>query len=173
MDIKYYQEMRKVDRLSKCFKHRRYNLMEHQYFCAMLFKHFASKEDISYGMFEFDIVLHHDVVETISMDLSWDIKNLSSKTKKAWEIIEDEAIIGHPQLVKYSDKEIKESLSPIQHALFKSVDMLDLFIFIKEEQELGNSTPYIREVEGNCFKILHSLPFRFNSIEKYMENYGK
>lgn len=173
MDIKYYQGMRKIDRLSMGFKHRKNNLLEHQYFVAMLFQHFAKLEKIEYGLEELNIVLHHDALEVVTTDLSWEVKCFSKNTKVAWEIIESEFISKHPQLGEFSDKNIKEKLNFTQHALFKTCDLLDLFIFVEEEIKLGNKDPFMLKVRDNCLKLFSEMTVKFNSIFEFIKvNYG-
>ena len=154
MDIQYYLKCRNVERLSQVYIHQSYNLMSHQWMTGMLFKHFASLEDVPYDINAWDIVLKHDLLETISTDLPWPIKNFNDKTKDSWGIIENELISKHFQLEKYSDENIKKSLNERQYALFKVVDVLDLWIFVKEEISIGNNSKQIKEVEENCIKII-------------------
>ena len=173
MEISYYRKLKNIDRLQSVPKQRNYNLLEHQYMVGMLFRHFASKEDIAYDIKVWDLVLNHDILESVTIDLPWNIKNFSSKTKEAWGIIEEELISKHFQLQRYSDKALKSGMTPIQFALFKVCDTLDLLIFVKEEQALGNNTDEINEVEENCYKIMDSLEFKFPKIKQFIqENYG-
>ena len=169
IDIKYYRKMKNIDRLAQGYKNRSYNLLEHSYMVAMLFRHFASLEDVPYDMNVFDLVLHHDVVEVISADLPWPIKNFNDKTKEAWNIIEEEVIKKHFQLEKYSDENLKKGMTTLQYSLFKACDILDLYIFVKEEISLGNKAVFIKEVEKNCQEILGSL--EFPKIKKFIQEY--
>lgn len=171
IDIRYYQKCRNIHRMSMMFTLRPYNLLEHQYIVGMLFRKFASEEDVSYDINVWDIVLNHDILEVVTTDLPWPIKNFNSKTKESWEVIENEILESNFQLQKYSDENIKSNLNPRQFALFKACDTLDLFIFCKEEQELGNNSKDIKEVISNCFKIMDSLKFKFPKIIKFMSEY--
>lgn len=171
IDIKYYCKMKNIDRLAQGYKNRPYNLLEHQYMVAMLFRHFASLEDVSYDINVLDLVLHHDIVEVVSADLPWPIKNFNYKTKEAWGVIEEEVIKKHFQLEKFSDENLKKGMTPIQFALFKACDILDLYIFVKEEMKLGNNTIFIKEVEKNCLDIINSLEFDFPKIKKFINEY--
>lgn len=173
MDIQYYLKCRNVERLSQVYIHRNYNLMSHQWMTGMLFRHFASLEDVPYDINVWDIVLNHDILETISTDLPWPIKNFSDKTKDAWSVIENELINKHFQLLKYSDENIKKSLNARQFALFKMCDILDLWLFVKEEISIGNNSKQIKEVEENCYKIFDSIEFKFHNIIKFIESYDK
>lgn len=169
--INYYRKCKNIDRLSSSFKHRGYNLLEHMYMVTVLFKYFASKEDVSYGVYELDLILNHDILESESMDLIYPIKNLNEKTKKSWKIIEDEVTNVNPKLKRYSDKAIKEGLSELQYALFKVCDTLDLLIFVKEEISMGNNTKSMKTVYSNCLKIIDNQKFNFNSVKKFIESY--
>lgn len=168
MDIKYYRKCKNIERLQGSYKHRSYNLLEHQYVVAVLFKHFASLEDISYGMPEFDKILHHDILEVETTDLIYTVKNLNEETKKAWNKIEEEVIKEHFQLRNYSDENIKMSLNEYQFKLFKVCDMLDLWIFCKEEMILGNRSINMKLVIDNCEKAILG---KFESVDKFMKEY--
>jgi len=166
--IKYLRKCKNIDRLSLYFKFREYNLLEHQYMTAMLFKQFASIEDIAYTMVEFEEILCHDVLETITTDLSYEVKNLSAETKRCWNKIEEEVIENNPILSKFSDKSIKECLTKEQYKMFKCCDLLDLWMFCKEEQVIGNSHRDIKRVVATCEKLING---KYKSIDKFMSNY--
>lgn len=168
MDILYYRKMKNVERLSGTFKFRPYNLLEHQYMVAVLFRHFASLEDVSYDINTLDYVMHHDALESVTMDLIWPVKNFNKRTKECWEIIEEEIIKQNHQLDKYSDKSLKENLTPIQHKLFKNCDVLDLWIFLKEEWEMGNRSYKVKEALDNCEMLISK---DFKHITKFMESF--
>lgn len=169
IDIKYYQKCRNIQRLNGVYTQRDYNLMEHQWMVGVLFRQFASLEDVSYDINVWDIILKHDLVETITMDLPWPVKNFNNETKEAWETIEKEIGKEHFQFEQYSDESIKSNLNPRQFALFKACDTLDLLIFVKEEIEFGNDSKEMLEVERNCLKILGSLEFKFPKIYKFIQ----
>ena len=171
ISIIYYRKMKNIDRLSMMFKNRPYNLLEHQYMVLVLFRRFASLEDVQYDMNVLDIIMNHDSVEAVTGDLPWNVKNFSLKTKEAWEIIEEDVVDVHFQLEKYTDKEIKKSLNERQYDLFKMCDVLDLFIFVKEEIALGNTSKDMKKVEENCFKIFGSVKTKFPNIQKFIETY--
>lgn len=168
MEIKYYRKMKNVDRLSGTAKHRSYNLLEHSYMVAMLFKHFASKENVAYTMAEFDLVLHHDILEVETGDLIYTVKNLNSETKECWGRIEELVIEKNFQLQRYSDENIKSGLSNLQYSLFKCCDLLDLWIFCKEEIALGNNTINMLIITERCVELIGD---KFKSIKKFMEGY--
>jgi 5'-deoxynucleotidase YfbR-like HD superfamily hydrolase len=170
MDIKFYRAMKGVDRLNGKFKHRTYNLLEHSYMVAMLFRHFASKEDVAYDINVLDIILHHDIVEVATSDLSYVVKNHSEVTKKAWGDIEED-VLSSPlfsQLSRYSDKKIKSGLSALQHDLFKVCDLLDLWIFLKEEKAYGNNSWDVNDILDRCVQLIKG---KFRTVDKFMESY--
>jgi len=135
---------------------------------GMLFKYFASKENVPYDIHVWDLVLHHDALEVETTDLISTVKKLSKKTQEAWEVIEEEVINKHFQLEKYSDKRFKEGMTPLQHKLFKACDYLDLWIFIKEEVAIGNKSKDILEILGRCDEMIGT---DFLHIRKFMEGF--
>jgi len=157
INLKYYSRLRNIQRLGLMFTHRQYNLMEHQYMCGILFRRFASIEDVAYDINTLDLVLNHDMVESISHDLPWTVKKLSKTTERAWEEIEDEIIKQNFQFEKYSDVNIKSGMTDIQFLLFKVVDYADLYFFIVEEIALGNHSKDILEVKQNCEHLIPEL----------------
>lgn len=171
MEIKYYRALKNIDRLTGVTKHKNYNLLEHSYMVAILFKKFASIEDVPYTMVEFDLVMNHDIVESVTGDLSYEVKKATHKTEISWEIIEDEIIKIHPQLDHYSDKRIKSGLNERQYNLFKTCDTLDLWIFLKEEVALGNTTSRVMQIIGNCERLIAKYGSEFKTITNLMQNY--
>lgn len=168
MEIKYYRKMKEVDRLNGKFKLRPYNLLEHSYMVVALFRHFASKEDVAYNMNTIDVIMHHDIIEVETSDLPYTVKNHSPVTKKAWGDIEEDIIRSHHQLNRYNDEAIHENLTEIQHRLFKVCDLLDLWIFLKEEQTYGNNSSEVAKIIGKCEELIKG---KFVHVDKYMENY--
>lgn len=171
--INYFLNCRKVDRLGLVYHHRRYDLMQHQWMVGMLFRYFASLEDVSYDINVWEIVLKHDMLESVSMDLPYPVKTLNKRTEQAWSLIEKEIVFENSKLSRYSDKNIKEGMTDRQFALFKVCDYLDLFLFIKEEMSYGNNCKEIIEVEQNCFNIFDSIfeKFSFPKIKKFITEY--
>jgi 5'-deoxynucleotidase YfbR-like HD superfamily hydrolase len=170
MEIKHYQRMRNIDRISGAPKNRRYDLMQHSYMTTMLFMKFAKLEGIAIDMVVLDCVLHHDILEVLTGDLIWPVKNFSKKTKDCWEEIENEIVATNSEFKQYSDVEMKNTMTKIQHDLFKACDVLDLYIFCMEEQSIGNHSKEIMEVIYNCRATLGG---KFSSIDNYILNDGK
>ena len=144
--------------------------MSHQFMVAALFRHFAITEGIEYDLEVFDLVFHHDMLEVETTDLIYPVKGYSKATKEAWSVIESEVLKSHFQLKQFSDENIKAKLNDEQHRMFKACDVLDLWIFCKEEQAIGNKSIGIHEVIGRCEELIY-VKFHFDSVIEFMENY--
>lgn len=167
--ITHYRMLRNVTRLSGVNIHRPYNLMEHQYMVTMLFMHFAPLEDVAYDMGTVKMLLHHDILEVATGDLSYVVKNLSDDTQKAWETIEEQVLLyRNPELTIFTDKNFKSIVTPLQFDLFKAVDLLELWIFCKEEEQLGNRSAGLLQVIKNCEEF---IPKKFQKIQDFILNY--
>jgi len=142
--------------------------MEHQYMTGMLFRHFASLEDIAYDINVWDMILKHDILEVVTSDLPYPVKHFNEKTEQAWEVIEKEVVPKYVSLSRYTDESIAIVLNSQQMKLFKAMDLLDLWIFCKEEQALGNNTSEIKIVIRNCEDMLIG---KFGTVDKFMEDY--
>lgn len=169
-DIQNLYRMSSVERFTGTFHHQHYNIAEHCYRTAILFKWWASIEDVAYTMHEFDIVLQHDAVEAITGDLTYPVKNFSEETKSAWAVIEKELTQG-THLEKYSDENIKAALNERQYALFKCCDYLELLIFCIKEITYGNRSKEILETRDTCMKLIHRHGKDFPRILAYISMY--
>ena len=166
--------MKNIERLLNVPHHRGYNLLEHGLVTGMLFRWFASEEDIAYDISVFDKVLLHDYVESVTGDLNYLVKHFNETTKEAWDVVEKEVCGGSPILRNYTDKAIEEQLTPMQFKLFKICDYLDLWIFCKQEEALGNSCKSLKACIFNCEKLIGEITegFKtFKSVQKFMEQY--
>ena len=166
--------MKEIKRLPNTPHLQGYNLLEHCYTVAMLFKWFAAEENVSYDMETFDKILLHDFVESVTGDLNACVKKYNEKTDAAWKVIEEEICNSDIILSKYSDKAIKGSMKELQYRLFKTCDYLELWIFCRREQALGNKTKKICECINNCHKLMAKYSDNwkyFKSIKKFMEQY--
>lgn len=149
--------MKYVNRLSGTPTINDYNIMEHQYMVAQLFKIFASKDDVPYTIQEFDLILNHDILETETGDLLYTAKNLNDKVKRSWELIEKEISNNFKHLKRYSDDSIRMYLNNRQFALFKCCDLLDLWLFIVSEENLGNKDNRIKDIKERCEELISKL----------------
>ena len=135
---------------------------------------FASEEDIAYDISVFDKVLLHDYVESVTGDLNYLVKHHNQTTKEAWDVVEKEVCGDSPVLRNYTDKAIEEQMTPMQFKLFKICDYLDLWIFCKQEETLGNSCKSLKACIFNCEKLIREITegFKtFKSVQKFMEQY--
>jgi len=169
MKIEYYRRMKNIQRLGTHVIQREYNLLEHQYMVTVLFRHFAYREDVPYNIDTLDLVMKHDVLEIFTGDLPYDIKKINSLVEKSWDVVEQEVAEIHPELKPYTDTNIQQAMNPSQYKLFKACDMLELWVFIWEEMQLGNRNPRLAAVEKRARKILND--FSFVSIIQFMNNY--
>lgn len=166
--------MKDIQRLPNTPHHRGYNLLEHGLVVGMLFRWFASEEDVAYDINVFDKVLLHDYVESVTGDLNACVKKFNKNTAAAWDIIEYEICHGDVNLLPYSDEEIKKTMTDLQYRLFKTCDYLDLWIFCKNEQALGNTSKKLLTCITNCEQLLEKYTDGwklFKSVQKFMNQY--
>lgn len=168
IDIAYYRRMKYVNRLSRWPISRGYNLLEHSFMVTVLFRHFANLEDISYDMQVLDRVMNHDIVETVTGDFPYDAKNMNRETKELWEQLELQVVRMHLTFDRYTDRALMDVFTFQQYELFKACDLLDLWIFIREEQEMGNRSEMLDHIATKCVNLIRG---KFPSIDKYMNTY--
>ena len=112
-----------------------------------------------YSVKEIEAILFHDILEAVTGDLPAVVKEFSSETKVAWEIIEDQ-IVSSPQysvLSKYTDKSIKETMqSDLHYEIFKFADILDLLFYVLEEEVLGNQSNSIEIIKKDIVTKVHN-----------------
>ena len=168
-EIKYLLKCKDVERLSQYYHHRQYNLMEHQYLVGMMFMAFAKEENIEYDITVLQLVMKHDLLETISMDLSYEVKNLSFKTQEAWDVIENEVASCNPVLDKYTDVNIESGMNQEQFKLFKACDLLDLLLFLYSEESIGNNGVKIQILINRCQELIKG---KFESIDNFLINFS-
>lgn len=166
--------MKNIERLSNVPHHRGYNLLEHGLVTGMLFRWFASQEDVAYDINVFDKVLLHDYVESVTGDLNYLVKHHNQTTKEAWDVVEKEVCGDSVVLRDYTDKEIEKQLTPMQFKLFKICDYLDLWIFCKQEYALGNRCRSLLECIHNCEIMIWDITggfTKFKSVKQFMDQY--
>ena len=89
-------------------------------------------------------------------------------------MVEKEVCGDSPVLRNYTDKAIEEQMTSMQFKLFKICDYLDLWIFCKQEESLGNSCKSLKACIFNCEKLIGEITegFKtFKSVQKFMEQY--
>lgn len=166
--------MKEIKRLPNTPHHREYNLLEHCFVVGMLFRWFASEEDVSYDINVFDKVLLHDYVESVTGDLNACVKKFNETTAVSWEKIEHEICSKNSILAPYTDEVIKSSMTMLQYKLFKVCDYLELWIFCKNEQSLGNNSKKLLECINNCQRLIEKYTEDwkyFKSVKKFMLQY--
>jgi hypothetical protein len=102
------------------------------------------------------------------------VKKFNENTAAAWDIIEYEICHGDVNLLPYSDEEIKKTMTDLQYRLFKTCDYLDLWIFCKNEQALGNTSKKLLTCITNCEQLLEKYTDGwklFKSVQKFMNQY--
>lgn len=144
-----------------------YTVAEHCYYTGILFLMFAEREAIATTVKETIWVFQHDILESITGDVLLPVKSYSPETKMNWDKIENELTSGrYSYLNNFSDKNAKEFFSDEAWNLFKAIDLLELWIFCKEEQKLGNESKYLKVVIDNCVRIITS--FNFEHINRFL-----
>lgn len=168
VDILY--RMSHVERFTGTFHHQRYSIAEHCYRTAVLFRWFASIENVAYTMQEFNMVLMHDVVEAVTGDLLYPVKHHSEETNRAWALIEKEVTEG-TDLKKYTDEEIKNSMTELQFNLFKCCDYLELLIYCYRENECGNISEQINATRDKCISLIREYGRDFKHLLEFIEKF--
>ena len=166
--------MKNVQRLPNTPHHQGYNLLEHSFVVGMLFRWFASQEDVAYDITVWDKVLMHDYVESVTGDLNLMVKRFNETTDSCWACIEEEVCKGDTALAPYTDENIRASMTDTQYRLFKCCDYLDLWIFCVNERALGNRNPQLLECISNCGNLIGKYSNdckEFKSIIDFMNGY--
>lgn len=167
--IRHLLNQKNVERLSGKYKIRSYNLLEHSYLVLNLYLELCKEECELVSVEQIDAILKHDITETISLDLPYPVKNLNIETKESWAIIENESVKWFaPELLPYTDENLKKKFSDNQYNIFKLCDLLELWIFCKEEQRFGNKTTEIQKIIDKCFGLLEG---KFPYIDKVMREF--
>lgn len=168
MNISYYRRLKNVNRLGTEIIQRPYNLLEHSYMVTVLFCKFAREINIPYDTSTIDLLLHHDIVEVITGDLPYTVKNCNDITKSCWSNIEQEVLRSRPNLLPYTDDAIRSKMTPQQYELFKVCDLLDLWIFLREERGIGNLSIANHEIIKTCEDLIYG---KFREIDEFMSDY--
>ena len=144
--IQDYLKMADVRRCSGVKLLRPYDLIRHSFMTTILFQYFAGIENIIYDKKVIDIIMKHDILEVKTGDLISPVKSFNQRTKNAWHTIEKHIILENPDFEDFSDHKIKENMNEEQFRLFKTCDLLELWIFIVEEILLGNRTEGVMKI---------------------------
>lgn len=165
MNIYHYRRLKNVNRLNTEPITRSYNLLEHSYMVTMLFCHFAKLELIEYDTVVLEAIMHHDILETVTGDLPWNVKNHNGETQSSWITIEEEAVKMKSGFDAYTDQNLQNVMNDKQYLLFKTCDMLDLWIFLQEERRLGNTALACFEIMERAKQIIYG---KFRTIDDFM-----
>lgn len=170
--MSFIRNMLNVQRLSGKPKLRSYNLAEHSWAVTAIFIRLCQEENVEYTAEDLERVLFHDIVETVTNDLTYDVKNLNKTTQEAWETIENEVLRKYEnvQIQEYTDTVIKALFDEKKLECFQAADLLELWFFLKEEESLGNSHSSIKQVLRNCTNLLSDFSIR-DSVYKVMNEY--
>lgn len=171
LKISDYLRMGFVERLSGVFHLRKYDLIHHSFLVAILFERFAKMEGIPITSDSLSAVMHHDVFETVTGDLSYVVKNYNKTTKNSWEKIEHQMLDKESRFCDFTDEKMKEVLSEEQFRLFKSCDLFELWIYIVNEYCLGNHHSDIIEIKDRCREIIEG--YGFSSVINEMNEFEK
>jgi 5'-deoxynucleotidase YfbR-like HD superfamily hydrolase len=176
VNINSYRKMLNIQRLAGTYKQRSYNIAEHSYYVAILFQYFASIEKVEYGVNELSLILRHDLVEVLTGDLIYTVKNSSIDNKERWVSIEEEIVSKHKEFLPYLDSNLKSELSKDQLRLFKICDLLELWIFLQEEKFFGNKNWSVIDISKRCVSIIQDYCLmegerEFYSVLEFMKNY--
>lgn len=173
-EIKYLLRMKNIERMSGTYKHRSYNLLEHQYMVGMLFQYFAKEEGMEITLEELNICLTHDYLESATGDLIHPIKNLNEITKSSWEAIEEEVVKKYKFFYKFTDKNINLAFQNERNFnLFKICDYIDLFLFCVGEVNIGNNSSEIEEIYRNSYILINEILLKDNfiSVREFLSNF--
>lgn len=165
---KYLRALKNARRLNGVPLVQVYSTAEHSYYVAILFDAMAKAHGITYTVNEMRFVLQHDVLEAVTGDVLLPVKIHSEETKKLWERIEELLTReAHPSLKDITDEAAETFFDPIVWKLFKACDLLELFLFCREEIEMGNTNDQVMAVFRNCANLLPE--FGFEKITEIVE----
>jgi 5'-deoxynucleotidase YfbR-like HD superfamily hydrolase len=168
--IKFERQMRHVQRLSGTPILKPYSIAEHCYFTGLLFMEVAERDNVSVTLKDIKKVFMHDILEVKTGDLLYPAKHSNAACEKNWDEIEQIVVNkSAPLLAPYMDDAGWSSKEA--QALFKVCDLLELFMFCRDEQAIGNYSVHMRNVRNNCRswlpKMLADLPFAKELAEAY------
>lgn len=169
--VHFHRKLNNIERLAGTMKHRSYNLAEHSFYVMQFFSMIAETEGIPYTEKDLLLASRHDLLEAVTGDLLYPVKNLNEITKKNWEEIEEEVVKRYPTLSAYSDEALKSNFSNKElHKVLKCADILDLLLFCKEEQTMGNKSQNLNKVKEECESLLMG-PYYYESVIDFTEEY--
>jgi len=171
--VEHYRKMLNVQRLSGTVKMRSYNLAEHSFGVVSLFLTLCEREGIGVTSEVIQLVLFHDLAETVTGDLLYPVKNQNSVTKYSWSAIEAEVLDKHPVVSSFTDSNIEEHLDEKQLAAFKAADILELLLFCYEEVSVGNKNPDLLKVIFTCEGLLKGSLYLESAVNIMDDEYRR
>lgn len=149
------RRMKHVSRLAGTPTIHRQSLAEHCYYTGILFLHCAKQEGIELSPEEVYFVFLHDAAEIVTGDLLWPAKH-SGDNNEHWDTIEETALREQaPFLLPFRDNTLKgEALK-----LFRYCDMLELFLCVCEEKQMGNCSKEMETVFNNAWRFLSTTDY--------------
>jgi len=165
--IRYVRKLKNVHRCAGTRLMRPYTLDSHGAQVAELFYLAAIEEGIPLTARMMYMAMNHDLMETMTGDLLYPVKNASPESAEAWNVVEREVarIYG---LEAFTDDKLEKALGPEAYDLFKACDMLELYFTVREEIASGNTNEGIQEIEQNAVDALMKHRDRFPAIRRLM-----
>ena len=153
-EISYYDyKLKNVMRLSTVPTHRPYTVAIHSYYTALLYIEICECEKQWIDQQNLMWVLRHDVVEAVTGDLIYPVKNKNGTTQMSWENIEW-MMTKDTILESFTEGNSSRKFSKEAWNIFKCADLYELFLFCTEEYELGNRHIGIIKVLRNCLTYI-------------------
>ena len=157
--------LKNVNRLSGKYIIQKYSVAEHCYYTGILFEHFAKEEKIMVTENQIQFVYRHDIMESITGDLLRPAKKQSSTIQKYWDCIEKELAVRYG-VEEYLDEYVEYFFPSDVIKLFKTCDILELYLFLSEEKQLGNKTDAVKIIHDKCIGYIYDS--KIVSIIKYI-----
>jgi len=158
--IKSMRKMRYITRFTgKCLLQPP-NVAEHGQQVAGIFIILSKYWGIPISVDSLDFVVNHDLFETETGDLPYDVKHFEDN-EQYWDKIEETVLKKYPHLSRYTDS--SAPLSNDEKWLFRMADAIEGMMTCIEEQRMGNKTYVVEQ----CRMVYHS------TIEKLCKGEAK
>ncbi|MEJ2248060.1 MAG: HD domain-containing protein [Candidatus Lokiarchaeota archaeon] len=157
--FKHLRTLKNCTRLNSHLTIQPYNVAVHCYYTGILFEILSDLCDINVSKKEIIYVYRHDILESITGDVLYPAKHFDNIVDTYWTNIENRIIDSdrYEYLSFYNN--VKTFFNEDTWSLFKTCDILELFLFCKEEKTLGNSDKAMLHVYANCEEhLLNNVP---------------
>lgn len=134
------------------------NLCDHGYNVGCLFYLICKEIDLPITSDMLFLVMNHDFAETYTGDLNRKIKNKNEKTKRLWDVLEEETV--PLKMLKYRDYFIENQFSIEEWGVFHLADEMDAYLYCKKEINSGNT--YLMDAKNYYKKSIHKRLDRLN-----------